>query len=119
MAHPHCTAIFHITENRGVFFLNHQLRFAVLVVIGCYNHTAEVLGDQLHAVANTQYRQSKLKNSRIGMVRIIGVNGSRSAAKDDSFRLFRFDIFYFFIVGDDFAVYAVFSEASGDELCVL
>ena len=122
VAHPNHGTVVAILKKRAsmaVLFVKMELRFAVFVVIGADHPTAEIDGDALHPVADPQNRQPQIVDRFVDLVGILVIHRSGSAAENDSFGIFGFDLFDFGEVGNDFAVDLLLPQAAGDKLSIL
>ena len=98
------------------------LRFAVFPggVIGSgHNPAAQVVRDQLAAVANTQDRDTHLKNSRVHLRRLGVINAVGTAGEDDADGVEGLHRIQRRGIGLDLAIHTALTDAAGDQLIVL
>ena len=58
--------------------------FAVFAFLARLDLAAEILGQELQAVANAQHRDAELEDGGVGQRRVLGIDAGRAARKDDA-----------------------------------
>src|ERR1035437_2503005 len=91
----------------------------VLAMIGFLHAAAEMLGHELHAVANAQDGKTQIPDSGIRTRRVRGVNARRSPGKDQSGSVLALNLFERRAKRKDFTIDLGLAHPAGDELRVL
>jgi hypothetical protein len=94
-------------------------RRSVLALAGGRDLAAELIGQQLHAVANPQDRHAGVEGGRIAARRALLVDAGRAAGEDQGAGLSITDRVPRRRAGDQLAVNAGFAHAARDQLAVL
>jgi len=118
VAHPD-NALIGNTVEKPRLSLDFEFGLAVLMVIGRHDLSAKMLRDQLHPVADTQNRQAQIPDPFVRMIRIFGINRSRTAGEDDPFGAAGLDVCQRFAIRNHLGIDTAFTEFAGDELGVL
>ena len=99
-----------------------SLRLAVLPgggVGGGDNPAAQMVSQQLTAVANAQNGHAQREDGRVYLRRAGLIDAAGTAGKDDSDGIFRLNLPQGSGIGQDLAVDAALADAAGDQLIVL
>jgi hypothetical protein len=80
---------------------------------------AELLGHQLHSVANPENRNSHLVHARIACGRARFVYGIRAAGKHDAFRPVAADFLDRRVERKNLGIHVGFANSAADQLCIL
>ncbi|MNM96754.1 hypothetical protein D3C81_1092420 [compost metagenome] len=118
VAHPDGLGAFKALDDLCSLF-KCQIRLAVFPFRGALHLAAELMGHQLHAVADAEYRQAEVINRRVHMRSVLSVYAHRSAGEDDALGRQRLDSFDRRIVGQQFTVHAQVPDSPRDQLVVL
>ena len=94
-------------------------REAVFAFGGRDDTAAQLVREQLHAVADAEYRDSALEYPRLGQRCAVLVDGCGPAGEDDALQVEPVDGCAGSGGGDEFAVNVLLADASGDEPAVL
>jgi hypothetical protein len=92
MAHQRRLACFQPLEERAVF-VKRYFHDAVFAFIAGRNRAAHAVADQLHAVADAEYRDPQLENFPVAARRVGFIDAFRPASEDNAHRR---DFLYFF-----------------------
>lgn len=95
-------------------------RFAVLpggVIGGGHNPAAQIVRDQLAAVADAQYRDTHLKNSGVHLRRLGVVNAVGTAGEDDADGVEGLHRIQRRGIGLDLTIHTALTDAAGDRCC--
>ena len=121
VAHPR-NALGRQTAEQLAVRVEIRLRLAVLpggILRGRHNAAAQIVGQELAAVANAEDGNPQLENLRVrlrgrGIIHAVG-----TAGKDNADGVQRLDFLKGCGIGLDLAVYAAFPDAAGNELVIL
>ncbi|MPN42956.1 hypothetical protein SDC9_190514 [bioreactor metagenome] len=93
MTHPDRLDICKAFEHRRIQIKDLDVGTSVFSFIGRNDFSTEMIGHQLHAVANAQYRNAHVENGRIDFKSIFFIDAVRAARENDPFDVpHRFDI---------------------------
>jgi hypothetical protein len=118
MAHPDSTRGRHTSEHSPVVEYT-EARCAVLAFPAAFHLAAQQSGQNLHAVADAQDWDPKLKDGRVRQGRIAVKHARGSAGKHDPLRAAASEVVARDKEGDDLAVDACLAYPTRDELRVL
>ena len=96
-----------------------DFRMPVFALFRCGHDAAQRTAHQLHAVANTENRNSRMKQLGFDLRRIFGIDARRSSRKDNAFRCFVDNRIRALAVADDFGVDAAFADTPCNQLRIL
>jgi hypothetical protein len=108
-----------IAEKMGLAFLDIQVRATVFAAVGWLDLSAEFPRDPLHAVADSQDRDTESEDAGIALGGLFVVDGAWTAGKDDAGGLEFFQGFQGRGTGKNGGEDLLFANAPGDELGVL
>ena len=117
--HPHVLGGGGAGEEGGVLSADDGVGCAVFAQAGLGHGTAEGLGHDLEAVADTEDRHAGFEEGLITLGGAVGVNRGGAAGKHDGCRVLGEHLLGAHGVGDDFGVDAGLTHASSNELRVL
>src|SRR5690242_18630352 len=80
---------------------------------------AQLVGDEVQAITDTEHRQPKREDTVIGGGSVVIVNGRRASAQDDAGRPIALDLIQWSCTGQDNGKYFKFADASRNKLSVL
>ena len=121
VAHP-CNALLLQTMEQLAARVKERLRFSVFprgILLRSRDLAAEVMGDQLTAIADTEDGQTQFKNCRIDLRRAFSVDALRAAGKNKADRLELHQLRQRRGTGLDLAVYVILTHTARDQLVVL
>ena len=118
MAHPDRRLAFEAVEERAGVVLVDDGK-AVLPLRGGYDAAAQLVREQLHAVADAQDRDAALEYPRLGQGRAVLVDGRGAAGEDDALQVESGDGCAGRGGRDQFAVDVLLANAARDEPAVL
>ncbi len=116
VAHPHRVAA---RREEQVLADGFDGRRPIFAVRRRGNPPTQGMGQGLHAVADTQHRQSAFQQVGQHIRRAGSINRVWPAGKNEAFRVKGQDFFRRSIPGKKLAVYMRFAHAAGDQLAVL
>ncbi|MPN42960.1 hypothetical protein SDC9_190518 [bioreactor metagenome] len=94
MAHPNSLDVGKAFEHWRIQIKDLDVGTSVFSFFSRNDFSAEVVSHQLHAVADSQYRDTHSENGRIDFESIVFIDAVRAAGENDSFDVpHRFDIF--------------------------
>ena len=82
MAHPHRRALVDVREQVGGV-VDKEGRLAVLSAARGHHRATQLLNHQLHAVADTQHRNTQIPNPGIALRGVVGVHRAGTTTEDD------------------------------------
>jgi len=88
---------------------------AVLALVGGFDLAAELVGEELHAVADAEDGKSGLEDVGRQLGRVVVVDRGRAAREDEAGRVELADVVPGGVVGDELGVDAGLADAAGDE----
>lgn len=118
MAHPAVGRRLHTAEEAGLF-LHPDRDTAVFPFFGFFNSTAQEQGSQLHAVADSQHRDSCFIQGRINPGRVNVMDAGGTAGKDDALGIAGQDVRQGHIPRDNLGIDMAFANAAGNQLGIL
>ena len=93
MAHPDSLDVGKAFEHWRIQIKDFDVGTSVFSFISRNDFSTEMIGHQLHAVANAQYRNAHVENGRIDFKSIFFIDAVRAARENDPFDVpHRFDI---------------------------
>ena len=117
MAHPADLLRREVDEELAL--LGRELRLPELRDAGALDPAAQILGHELHPVADAERRDAELEDPRIDLRRAFGVDRRRPTGEDERERVPRATASGEMRVRDELRVDATFPNAPGDQLRVL
>ncbi len=102
-----------------MFLMKMELRFAILVMRGPNHRATEIDSDALHTVTDAENRKPQIVDCFVHFESIFVIHGSGTAAQNNTFGIFRFDLFDLGEIGNNFAVDLLFAKAARNELRIL
>ena len=96
-----------------------QIRAAELADLGLLDATAELVHEQLHAVADAHHRHAQLQQLAVQARRALGVHRRRPARQHDAARLALGDLLERDVVRQQLAEHAALAHPARDQLAVL
>ena len=119
MAHPHRLGRGQIREQDPAAAHSGQLGPAVLAALVGADRAAELLGDELGAVADAQHGHAEVVDPGVEAGRPLHMHRGRATAEDHAGGPAGRDLCRGDRRGHDLAIYLAFAHPPGDELCVL
>ncbi len=92
---------------------------AVFAPVRLFHSPSELVGQELHAVADTQDRYAQFEDGLRGAIGLFFINRIRSAGEDDADRIEFADESFGNVVGVELAIDLLLAYAAGDQLRVL
>src|SRR5712692_11676850 len=92
---------------------------SILAPLGCPHFAAKSMRHKLQSIADSEHRQAKLKDARIGGGRIRVVDRRWAAGENDSDRRVHADFFDFRVTREDRREDVLFANSAGYELRIL
>src|SRR5579859_5305683 len=81
MTHPHLLAPIHLGEQKGIVG-DFNLREAVFTLITFFDAPTQLVGHQLHAIADSQNRNPQIPNGRVAVRCPLAVHAGGTATKN-------------------------------------
>ena len=117
MAHQHLRVGYVKKEGEGGVELGVQ-RAVFALFAGC-DAAAQLVRQKLHAVADSEHRNSEIKNLRVAAQGFVRINAVGSAGKNYADGRNFFDFFKGNVAGLDFGINPKLAHAARDKLAVL
>jgi len=92
---------------------------SVFAAAGPFDDPTEIVGDELHPIANPQDGDAQLKDGWIDLGSFARIDAGRSPRKNDPLGLGGADLGGFGAVGENFGIDPAFADPTGDDLGVL
>ena len=93
---------------------------AVLPLVGGGpNLSPQLVGQQLHAVADAEHRNGQFVDGFVGVRRVLSEHGVRPPGENDSARIAPLNLQGFSVAGKDFTIHAGFSDSPRNQLRIL
>jgi hypothetical protein len=106
-------------EKRAGRILDVEFAASVFASAAVFYLAPELMGHELHAVADAKDGDTEVKDRRIGLGRAFGVDAGRATAEDDATRVEFGDFLGGEVVANDLGVDLGFADAPSDDLGVL
>ena len=119
VAHPHVLVEVLIGKQNGIALNFSEQGRAVLASARGGDRPAEGLRDCLEAVAQTEYRNTRLEERGVKFRGAVGIHGAGTAGEDERFGVLRENFARAHGVRDDLGVNVRFADPARDELRVL
>lgn len=106
-------------EKRAGRILDVEFAASVFASAAVFYLPTELMGHELHAVADAKDGDTEVKDRRIGLGSAFGVDAGRATAEDDATRVEFGDFVGGEVVANDLGVDLGFADAPSDDLGVL
>jgi hypothetical protein len=116
--HPDIELTGQVLEQRRAIQHLH-LGVSILALVGRAHFAAQLMSDELQAVANSQHRDAEGKHAIVGHGSILVIDGTRPAAKDNAHGTVAADLFQRRGTGQDDGKNVLLADAACDELRIL
>ena len=90
VAHPHGAGLRESLQKRTVFVTHDKVGDAVFLHLARFHVTAQLLGDKLVTIADTEFRHREVQNFRIVFRNVSRINARRTATVNDALHAFEF-----------------------------
>ena len=99
--------------------LDAERAFAVFALLARLDLPAEILGQELQAVANAQHRDAQLEDGAVRQRRVLGIDAGRAARQDEALGVQPGDFPRRRVVAQDDRIDVALADAPRDDLRVL
>ena len=114
-----CSVVRQIRKQGAEAVFDAERAFAVFALLARLDLAAEVLGQELDAVADAQHRDAELEKGAVGQRRVLRIHARRAAGQDDALGLERGDFRGGRVVAQDHRIDVALADAARDDLRVL